>query len=48
MNADGVLSFLIRLVNGRFTGKVTFTWDKGVIVNCVKEEKIDTGAFRQA
>lgn len=48
MNLQGITNYFLRLLNRKYTGKVTFTIDKGAIVNCVEEEKQDIGQFQQA
>lgn len=46
MNIDKLISFFLGLVKTKFTGKLHLTFDKGLIVDGVKEDKIDTTPFR--
>ena len=46
MNIDNLISLFLGLVKARFTGKLHLTFDKGVIVDGVREDKIDTAPFR--
>ena len=46
LSIDKIVSFWLKVMKARFTGKIHFTLDKGCIVDCVHEEKQDVAQFK--